>query len=74
MELAGTAEQQLIHLNTHWGTSYSFTAPAGPGRKWKAKAMFGAQDELEDSSAAGLLVKVRRHYPAGRPETPQQEG
>jgi hypothetical protein len=68
MELTGTREQQLIYLNTHWGGRYSFSAPGSPDRMWVAKARFGVQDELEDSSAAGLLLKVRRHYQESRPE------
>jgi hypothetical protein len=67
-ELSGTIEQQLIYLNTHWGRHYSFTVPDRPCGTWKAKAKFGAQHELEDSSAAGLLAKVRDHYQANRPE------
>jgi hypothetical protein len=68
MDLRGTAEQQLIYLNTHWGRSYSFATPEGPDDTWKAEARFGAQDELEDSSAADLLAKVRDHYQANRRE------
>jgi hypothetical protein len=68
MELTGTTGQQLIHLNTHWSRAYSFAAPYGPDGTWKAKARFGAQDELEDSSAVGLLAKVRNHYQQKRPE------
>jgi hypothetical protein len=67
-DLAGTAEQQLVYLNTHWGRSYSFTAPGGPGEEWKAKARFGAQDGFSDSSSAGLLAKVRDHSQARRRE------
>ncbi|HEX3925382.1 MAG TPA: hypothetical protein VHY31_24090 [Streptosporangiaceae bacterium] len=67
-ELAGTAEQQLIYLNTHWGRSYSFTVPAGPDDTWKATAQFGAKDELEDPSPVGLLAKMREHYQANRAE------
>ena len=67
-ELAGTAEQQLIYLNTHWGRSYSFTVPGRPDDTWKAKARFGAKYELEDPSPVGLLAKVREHYQANRAE------
>jgi hypothetical protein len=68
MELAGTGEQQLIYLNTHWGRSYAFAAPCGPDGMWTATAKFGARDELDDSSATGLLAKVRKHYEENRPE------
>lgn len=67
-DLAGTAEQQLVYLNTHWGRSYWFTAPAGPEEEWKAKARFGAHDDLSDSSSAGLLAKVHDHSQACRRE------
>lgn len=67
-DLAGTAEQQLVYLNTHWGRNYCFTAPAGPGQEWKAKARFGAQGDLSDSSSAGLLAKVHDHSQARRRE------
>ena len=68
MELSGTRRQQLIYLNTHWGRIYFFASPDGPDGVWKAKAKFGAEDELEDWSAAGLLTRVRRHYQENRPE------
>jgi hypothetical protein len=61
MELGGT-EQQLIFLNTHWGSKYEFTAPERPGGKWAARATFGEHDELEASTSAELLAKVRSHY------------
>lgn len=67
MELTGTRQQQLIYLNTHWGRIYTFSAPVGPDGMWEAKAKFGMQNELEDSSAAGLLAKVRKHYQENRP-------
>jgi hypothetical protein len=67
-DLAGTAEQQLVYLNTHWGRSYRFTAPAGPDEEWKAKARFGAQDDLSDFSPAGLLAKVHDHSQTRRRE------
>jgi hypothetical protein len=63
MELGGT-EQQLIFLNTHWGTKYDFTAPKELGGKWTAKATFGEHGELEASTSAELLAKVRSHYQA----------
>jgi hypothetical protein len=68
MELAGTREQRLIYLNTHWGRSYAFAAPCGPDGMWKATANFGTRDELEDASAADLLAKVRKHYQENRPQ------
>jgi len=68
MELTGTRRQQLIYLNTHWGCMYFFASPDGADGAWKAKAKFGTQDELDDSTAAGLLIKVRRHYNENRPE------
>jgi hypothetical protein len=30
MHLGGTKEQQLIFLNTHWGSRYTFTPPDTP--------------------------------------------
>jgi len=67
-DIAGTAEQQLVYLNTHWGRPYAISRPDGPDGRWKAKARFGKQDELDDFSAAGLLEKMREHYRAHRPE------
>jgi hypothetical protein len=46
VELRGTVQQQLVFLNTHWGSKYSFTAPAKPHGRWTAAARFGQQEEL----------------------------
>ena len=67
MRLQGTPEQQLIHLNMHWGGRYDFTAPETSGGKWTAKAKFGQHDQLQEESAAELLQAVRDHYQANRP-------
>lgn len=64
--LQGTPEQQLIFLNTHWGSRYTFTAPAKTGDRWMAAARFGQRDELHEESAAGLLLAVRQHYEVNR--------
>jgi hypothetical protein len=66
--LSGTAEQQLIHLNMHWGSRYDFTAPQDAGGTWAARANFGEHDELTEDTATDLLLAVRRHYEANRPE------
>jgi hypothetical protein len=65
--LQGTPEQQLIYLNTHWGREYAFTAPAETGDRWMAAARFGQRDELQEESAAELLLAVRQHYTVNRP-------
>jgi hypothetical protein len=67
-ELRGTTEQQLIHLTTHWGSRYEFTAPENAEQKWTAMATFGDHDELAEETATDLLLAVRRHYEANRPE------
>jgi hypothetical protein len=72
MELRGTTEQRLIHLNTHWGRQYDFTAPTRGHAKWTAKAKFGMLDELEAETSAELLEEVRAHYQANR--TDDQDG
>jgi hypothetical protein len=64
MELTGTAEQQLVFLNLHWGRMYVFEAPAGPGAPWTAQAKFGDQDELRAKSATKMLHVVHAHYAA----------
>lgn len=64
MELGGTAEQQLIFLNTHWGRRYTFAVPQARGGPWTATATFGGQDRLQACSAAELLEAVRAHYQA----------
>jgi len=65
--LGGTAEQQLIFLNTHWGRQYDFTAPKRPGERWTAKAKFGTLDDLEAETSAELLEAIRGHYRASKP-------
>jgi hypothetical protein len=67
MGLSGTLQQQLVFLNTHWGTKYSFTAPAKLGGQWTAVARFGQHDQLAAESAAELLELVRGHYQANKP-------
>ena len=62
--LSGTPEQQLIHLNTHWGSRYVFAAPGGPAGMWAATDKFGDHDKLEAASASELLEAVRSHYQA----------
>ena len=71
MELRGTADQQLIYLNTHWGTQYAFTPPRSLGGQWTATARFGGRDELTALTAAVLLLQVRTHYQANKPEDRQ---
>jgi len=66
-ELRGTVQQRLVFLNTHWGSKYSFTAPAKPDGRWTAAARFGQHDQLAAESAAELLELVRGHYQASRP-------
>ena len=66
--LTGTEQQQLIHLNMHWGSRYDFAAPTHSRGKWTAKANFGEHDELAEDTATDLLLAVRRHYEANRPE------
>ncbi len=68
MKLGGTAEQQLVFLNTHWGRRYSFTAPSAPGGMWTAVAKFGSGDQLQQWSATELLAEVREHYQAHKLE------
>jgi hypothetical protein len=67
VELSGTGQQQLVFLNTHWGSKYSFTAPAKPGERWMAAARFGQHDQLAAESATELLALVRGHYQASKP-------
>jgi len=67
MELSGTVQQRLVFLNTHWGSKYSFTAPARPGGRWTAEARFGRHDQLDAESAAELLELIRSHYQASMP-------
>jgi hypothetical protein len=68
MELGGTAQQQLVFLNTHWGSKYSFDTPEEPGGQWTATAKFGRHDQIQEWSAAELLEEVRGHYQANRPK------
>jgi hypothetical protein len=65
-ELRGTVEQRLVFLNTHWGSKYSFSAPAKPHGRWTAVARFGQHDHLAAESAAELLELVRGHYQASK--------
>jgi hypothetical protein len=65
-ELRGTPVQQLVFLNTYWGSKYTFAAPQARGGPWTATATFGGHDQLQGSSAAELLEKVRGHYKANR--------
>jgi hypothetical protein len=65
--MSGTVEQQLIHLNMHWGSRYAFAAPKSPDGKRTAKANFGEHDELAEESATELLHAVRQHYTVNRP-------
>jgi hypothetical protein len=67
MQLGGTAEQQLVFLNTHWGREYHFTAPGLRDGNWMATAKFGEHDTLQARSASELLETVRAHYQANRP-------
>jgi hypothetical protein len=60
--LTGSAQQQLIYLQTHWGSHYTFTPPKHPGGKWTAKARFGDADTLTAVTSGELLRVVREHY------------
>lgn len=66
MELRGTADQQLIYLNTHWGKQYDFAPPQTSNGGWTATAKFGNCAELQAPTAAELLEEVRRHYQANK--------
>jgi hypothetical protein len=68
LELCGTADQQLIYLNTHWGRRYAFMPPQAPAGHWTATAKFGGRDQVRAPTAAELLAAVRAHYQASRPE------
>jgi hypothetical protein len=65
-ELSGTEEQQLVFLNTHWGSRYSFAAPEAPGGQWTATARSGQHDQIHGRTAAELLEEVREHFAASR--------
>jgi hypothetical protein len=67
VELRGTVQQQLVFLNTHWGSKYSFAAPAKPRGRWTAAAEFGQHEELTGETAAELLERIRTHYQANKP-------
>lgn len=67
-ELHGTHLQQLVYLNTHWGSKYSFAGPQAPGGQWTATARFGQYDQLHAWTAAELLEEVRGHYQVNRPK------
>jgi hypothetical protein len=62
MDIAGTPEQALVYLNTHWHSRYSFTQPETPGGNWTATAKFGDHDRLQAPTPAALLETVRAHY------------
>jgi hypothetical protein len=66
IQLAGTSQQQLVFLNTHWGRKYSFAVPEEPGGQWTASAEFGQHDQIQGWSAAELLEEVRGHYQANK--------
>jgi hypothetical protein len=65
--LRGTVQQQLVFLNTHWGSKYAFAAPAKPRGRWTAAARFGQHEELTGETAAELLERVHVHYQANKP-------
>jgi hypothetical protein len=62
MPIAGTPEQALVFLNTHWGHRYSFALPEKPSANWTATAKFGGHDFLQAPTPAALLETVRAHY------------
>jgi len=66
--LHGTPQQQIVFLNTHWGSKYTFEAPQAPGSGWTATAKFGQHDRIEAPSAAELLGEIRDHYHANTSE------
>lgn len=67
-DIHGTHQQQLVFLNTHWGSKYSFAAPEAPGAQWIATARFGQHDQLRGWTAAELLEEARDHYQANGPK------
>ena len=67
VELGGTAEQQLIYLNTHWGRRYDFAPPQKARGPWTATARFGGHDRLQAPTPVALLEEVRAHYQASKP-------
>jgi len=74
LELRGTADQQLIYLNTHWGRQYAFEPPQTLESEWTATAKFGGYAVLQAQTAAELLEEVRAHYQANKPEDQQGGG
>jgi hypothetical protein len=68
MKLGGTKQQQLVFLNTHWGSKYLFAAPEEPGAQWTATAKFGRHDQIQEWSAADLLEQIHGHYQANKPK------
>jgi hypothetical protein len=68
LEFRGTADQQLIYLNTHWGRQYAFEPPLTLESEWTATAKFGGYAVLQAQTAAELLEEVRAHYQANKPE------
>lgn len=73
VELSGTVQQQLVFLNTHWGSQYSFSAPARPGGRWTAAARFGQHGQLAAESATELLALIRTHHKANKPARGEQQ-
>jgi hypothetical protein len=67
MELGGTIRQQLVFLNTHWGSKCSFAEPESRDAQWTVTAKFGQRGQLHEWSATELLELVRGHYQANKP-------
>lgn len=67
--LCGTCRQQLVFLNTHWGSKYIFSAPQAPTEQWTATATFSQCHRIEAPSATELLKEIHNHYQANRPKT-----
>jgi hypothetical protein len=63
--LWGTDQQQLIFLNTHWGSTYAFALPRTAGGPWTATAKSGQHDQIEAPSAGQLLEEIHRRKNAG---------
>ena len=62
MDIAGTPEQALVYLNTHWGTRYSFALPETRSGNWTATAKSSDHDRLQAPSPADLLETIHGHY------------
>jgi hypothetical protein len=62
MDIAGTPQQALVYLNTHWGSRYSFAQPETRSGYWTATAKFSPHDCLQAASPTALLAIVRAHY------------